>query len=1010
VADNSVFISYGRSDFVFVGRLTQSLAGHGRKVWVDTENLRPSQLFWEKIEGAIDAAVTFLAVLSPSSAASPQCAREIQRALDNRQQIIPILWREVDWNGGAVSESVRRLRDSIEFTSFVDPAGFDDALDLLIRTLDNEWEHEEKSAELRALAIHWENNQRSDGSTLNADQLRRFQDWVTDGTRRGIELTERQRTFLLASQDKAERDRKKLEDALAATRVRESLLLASQSRQQTAAGRPDIGAKLALLALPRRLEEPERPWVAAAESALFAAIAQSHFLLEIDGKKEDLHTSGISADGKYAFLGYDALGGLRIELFHVNSGERIKAFIDAYYSFMSAAFSPDGRFLAIGYVHGSGTIVDSAGKIQGNLIHIVDPGSGDTIHKCKVPGIKSTYLRFSPSSRILLVGTDQGLLLLDTESWQAVDGDQSTRGVSFARFSDDESKVVLATLDFSGAIMDRSARNIRRLYVVENKLTTSLLLTGLADDLVVAAVGSSLLWFDTQNESRYGKLPIQDRARILASELIRAPQRIVAITEDGRWRSWREGKESIELDIGRESSVLLRSATFSETGTTALVEFVDGAVEIWVLESQERIGLLPAGARTLQSAGFDSGGSRALIATSDNVARVWDRRMALEPSHSLETNGKKASALALRPGRAHVAIGYDDGSIEVKALTDNTTIWKIEAAHSGTVGFLAFDPKGDRLVTASADQTAAIWDLEGTEPLHRLAGHGQLVSFGGFSPDGTLIATASSDSTAGIWRADSGEILHVLPLPDRYRDLIHNASINHHAVFTSDGRRLITVSAGDGMNVRQPALVWDVQSGELLHALSHEGGIWHVSVTPDDRYAVTSSYDQTVGLWDLETGARLYTFAGHTATVFKAFAADGQLVSISADGSIRIWELGSATPVHELRGHEGAVRDLAVSSDHRFLATGGSDGAVSVWDRALGSLVFQIHGLDGPVYDLIFSQEHRCLVTRTKTGKVQAWPLPPLGQPLLDLAWGWYAPDGELLDRAQRVRFNLEEA
>ena len=92
---------------------------------------------------------------------------------------------------------------------------------------------------------------------------------------------------------------------------------------------------------------------------------------------------------------------------------------------------------------------------------------------------------------------------------------------------------------------------------------------------------------------------------------------------------------------------------------------------------------------------------------------------------------------------------------------------------------------GRRVVTASDDDTARVWDAENGSQLVVLQGHNESVRFAAFSPDGRQVITASADNTARVWEAGSGKLSALL---QGHGDVVRSAA------FSPDGRRVLTGS------------------------------------------------------------------------------------------------------------------------------------------------------------------------------------------------------------------------
>ena len=102
--------------------------------------------------------------------------------------------------------------------------------------------------------------------------------------------------------------------------------------------------------------------------------------------------------------------------------------------------------------------------------------------------------------------------------------------------------------------------------------------------------------------------------------------------------------------------------------------------------------------------------------------------------------------------------------------------------HDAAVTQAAFNRTGDRIVTASYDKTARIWDVSKGTEIAVLRGHQGPVERAGFSPDGRQVITAARDGTARIWDAASGEQRAVLEPVGNYPT----------AVFDPNGERVLT--------------------------------------------------------------------------------------------------------------------------------------------------------------------------------------------------------------------------
>jgi WD40 repeat protein len=946
----SLFISYSRKDIEMARKLTQSFDGQGLDFWIDWEGIPPTVDWWKEIERGIQQADIFIFLLSPDSAGSKVCQREIEHAAKNGKRLIPVVVRDLK-----ADQATAELKP-LNWIFLREADDFEVGFNKLIEAVKTDYAWVQAHRQLQVKALEWEKNNHGNGFLLHGEELQDAETQLVANAAKEPHPTDLQGEYVLKSRQISDRQRRTATSAavigliIVAALAVYGFVQAGIARNAQATAEANAAEAQTAQANAENRENARATAQAQAEERERIARAGELAALSVEIRENNFQVSLLLAIE--AFRSWHTVRSYGALLEAANAHPQLLKYLAGYSSeVLSFAFSPDGNYVASTWCEERYELMCTKGIVQ-----VREVSTGNEIVHTTYEGYM-TSVAFSPDGKTLAAGSSDGpIILWDMRTDQPADQPLSgPLGIVNLAFSLDGKTLVAA------------GWNEIRMWDVETRHPIGQPLTGHEDILSVAFSpdaqtlasgsrdGTIILW-DVETHQ-----PLSQPILGSATHSVNS----VAFSPDGKTLA--SGSDEIILwDVktqepmgqpltGHTSSVL--SLIFSPDGKT----LASGSDEIilWDVATQEPIGQPftsdTSDTREVLTVAFSSDGQTISSGSRDGTIILWNIEPRLSIGQPLTRHADSVFGLAFSPSGKTLAsnhcgepfpefISCDEGEI---ILWDVLTHQPIGQPLKRTTGFVrgtAFSSDSQTLVSGSGAGTIAVWDVE----THQLIG--QPLEAGTFlgmalSPDSKTLASDSGDHAVSLWDVKTRQPIGQ-PLLDYTDPLTGYTDWVSSLAFSPDGKIL---AAGYWNRI----ILWDVQTQQPMGQplTGHTYLIPSLTFSPNGKILASGS-EYEIMLWDVET-RQLIGQPLDNAGISLAFSPNGKtLVSGGYDNRVILWDVETQQPIGQSLSWDtsvtsdisellSAITGVAFSPDGKTLASGSDDGTIILWNLSPGFWIEQ---------------------------------------------------------------------
>jgi WD40 repeat protein len=968
------FVSYCHADEVVVRELVAGLTGRGKQVWIDWEDIPPSVDWFDEIATGIDGADNFVCVISDDWISSRVCARELEHAVARSKRILPVLARPVDATRVAeVAAKINWIRCDRPGTL---EAGVHALIEQMETDLPHvqghtqwgkaaqEWERRERDPSylLRGTELTsaeaWLNDTPDKQPPTTALQRELVMVSRQAATRRQrqlfagvsvalvvavvlsiVALVQRssaidQKHTAFARELGAQAQRNfdvdpELSVLLAAEGVRAKDGAASEDVLRTALvrsgvrARHDLGSPIVSL----DISPNDKMYVA-------STFDERGYVYDMDTNKRlatfKTRTYGAPVvwdpDGRrVAVAGKDGVA----RVFDARTGRAVAQLKTGHVVAPTVAWSPNGKLLAVAADDTTGTGVDT--RQTGGVAQVWNVASKRVVATLRghVRGVNA--LAWTPDGRLLVTGgSDPSVRVWNAGSWTlrrtlSHAKDDYIGAIQAPAFASDlvvtsaSIRKEIGDLRLTPADASRvgtrlwNVRTGRLVRAFKRSIGPAAINPGGAQ-LAYAPLGSAIEVYDIDDAQQLAPLVGHEGP---VNALRYRGTGLISTSADGTARVWNPTAGGPPATLAGHAGPTSHAELDFFFNRRAVSGGEDGTVRSWSV-GPELPGALHQGrgggeGSTVLPA-LSPDGRFAVSQGDAHVIDIWNPATG-KVLHRLPAPGAVYGALFTDDGARLVVLQDDKREHGEVAVWDART-WKRKALIAPSAGADTFDlsPAG-RIVTIDADNSAAVWTLDGRRVAEVRPRHGTL-NAAALSDDATRLLTASEDKVAQLWSVPGGRRLHDL--------------------------------RGHG----EPKNPFEREPKAELAAREHAFGVLSADFDAGGEHVATGGADGTARVWNVRTGKLERVMRGHTQNVSTVeFSPEGsRLLTGSPDGTARVWRVDSGAQIRRVEHLEPARRFLSDtnaswSSDGKYFLTDGAGSSnVELWRAYSGLRVVQALG------------------------------------------------------------------